>query len=440
MKSGATLWVGAIFIALVAIPLMYRPPDRTRPARTASPLPVATPLGITLQLRTVTGRAARAAGIPVLYSDATGMTLYVSDAGGTQMPSCAADCETRWTPVIAPAGALPTDGFSVLPRADGIRQWALHGAPLYRFTEDKAIGDANGDGVDGRHAAVFRPAAGLRLPDTIDVREIRDAGGAGLVDALGMTLYALDRGAAEPAPCAAGSDCARRWIPLQAPEIAASTGDFTVLAREDGIAQWAYRGQALFKFDGDQQAGDANGIDADPRYRVALIVRFFMPANAAIRRSIELGAILATAQSATLYERDRSAEDENHSFRESHGPPALGRLFGTSTCDEACARTWPPFEAPADARPCGYWDVIKRPDGRRQWAYKGYPLYTYASDRPGEIRGNYTYELGQISDQPTKAGETKAVAVGAGVDPFIPAGGDVAGVGVSALFWHAVVP
>jgi predicted lipoprotein with Yx(FWY)xxD motif len=445
MKSGASGWAGAICVALLAAAGFHWLPHREKRADADSPAPLATPPGITLQLRTVIGRAQRMANRQPVYADARGMTLYFFDEDVAPGKStCNGECAAMWPPAIAPQGATPDGDWSLAPRGDGTRQWAYRGAPLYRFARDEAVGEARGEGTSGWRVAVFHPEAGMALPDAIEVRDIPDAGGAGLVDVQELTLYAFGGDAAHSVPsCAAGSDCARHWAPLEAPQIANARGDFSVIAHDDGITQWAYRHKPLYKFDGDQRAGDANGIGADARFRVALVVRYFMPADAVIRRTVELGTILTTANGATLYERDRPASDEIHIFRESHGPPALGRSFGTATCDEHCAESWSPFTAPAHALPSGYWDVVRRADGRRQWAYKGYALYTYALERPGEIRGNDIYELAQVDDGASVAAESGArrtAAPVAGADPFVPAGGDVAGIGVGAMFWHAVVP
>jgi predicted lipoprotein with Yx(FWY)xxD motif len=443
MKPGATLWVGAVGAALLAAMVTHWLPHRESVADANTPAaPLATPPGITLQLRTVAGRARRAANLPPVYADTDGMTLYSSDEDARLgKPSCSDECAAQWPPAVAAQGASAVGDWSLAARADGTRQWAYRGAPLYKSARDTAVGDAKGDGTPGWHVAVFRPEAGVTLPDAILVREIPDAAGAGLVDSSGMTLYVFDGDAAHSAPsCAGGADCPRHWAPLEAPQIANAQGDFSVIAQDDGITQWAYRHRPLYRYDGDQRAGEANGIGTDARFRVALIVRYFMPADAMIRRTAELGAILTTASGATLYERDRPASDEIHIFRESHGPPALGRSFGTAACDEHCARGRPPFAAPAGALPCGYWDIAGRADGRRQWVYKGYVLYTYASEGPGEIRGNGIYDLAQVSDDTGEGDGATPRAPVAGADPFVPAGGDVAGIGVGALFWHAVVP
>jgi predicted lipoprotein with Yx(FWY)xxD motif len=265
----------------------------------------------------------------------------------------------------------------------------------------------------------------------------------------GLTLYAFDENPAYPvAGCAVGSNCARPWRPFEAGTIANPAGDFTVIARQDGITQWAYRSRPLYLFDGDRKPGEVKGVGVDDRFHVALIRRYFMPADAAIRWITGLGNVLVTRSGATLYERDRvQPGEDNHDFHSDHGPPALGRLYGTSTCAARCAMTWPPYAAPGDAVASGYWDVLTRPDGKKQWAYKGFALYSYSRDRPGEARGNQLYEVVRIGDVGPGEGmgdETHASVQLSERDEAaymkFTAGDNAAGIGVGALFWRAVVP
>ena len=54
---------------------------------------------------------------------------------------------------------------------------------------------------------------------------------------------------------------------------------------------------------------------------------------------------------------------------------------GKSNCTLSCSAAWPPVEAPADAVAVGHWTPIARPDSsRRQWAYKGRPVYVRYHD------------------------------------------------------------
>jgi predicted lipoprotein with Yx(FWY)xxD motif len=54
---------------------------------------------------------------------------------------------------------------------------------------------------------------------------------------------------------------------------------------------------------------------------------------------------------------------------------------GKSMCNGPCATLWPPAAADADAKPEGDMTLITRDDGAKQWAYKGKPVYLYASDK-----------------------------------------------------------
>ncbi|MHB1205230.1 MAG: hypothetical protein ACYCZX_06660 [Rhodospirillaceae bacterium] len=54
----------------------------------------------------------------------------------------------------------------------------------------------------------------------------------------------------------------------------------------------------------------------------------------------------------------------------------------------SCIQYWPPVYASADSKPVGSFTVVDRKDGRKQWAYEGYALYTSILDeQPGDVRG-----------------------------------------------------
>jgi predicted lipoprotein with Yx(FWY)xxD motif len=427
----AALWVGAAYLALLLAARHYGSPQPHPAAAEGPPIPLATPPGITLQSRQSGIKARVATGADVVYADSLGRSLYTYDKDSAGASACTGECAAAWPAALVPSGAGAYEDWTKLARVDGTRQWVFRGAPLYRFAGDLGVGDTKGDGAGGGawHVADFRPTQSLILPDGISAREIDDAGGTGLVDSAGLTLYAFEGNAAHPKPACA-ADCARLWNALAAPQIANPSGDFASVARDDGITQWMYRGKPLYTFSGDVKPGDANGVGVDSRFRPSLIRRFFMPADVAIRRTVELGAILATRGGATLYQRDRVTNEELHPFRTDRGSPALGRAFGTATCDQNCTKTWPPLAAPAAAISTGYWDVVTRADGMRQWAYKGFALYTLAADKPGDTGGNGIYTLAQIGGSP-KSGD---------IDPNALVGGTESGLGVGAMFWHAVVP
>jgi predicted lipoprotein with Yx(FWY)xxD motif len=83
-----------------------------------------------------------------VLTDAKGMTLYTFDKDSKGKSACNGKCAVNWPPLMAAAGAKPGTGYSVVTRADGGKQWAYKGMPLYTWIKDKKPGDVTGDGVN----------------------------------------------------------------------------------------------------------------------------------------------------------------------------------------------------------------------------------------------------------------------------------------------------
>lgn len=99
--------------------------------------------------------------------------------------------------------------------------------------------------------------------------------------------------------------------------------------------------------------------------------------------STSLGKVLVDGQGMTLYAL--SAERG-------------GKFICTSS---ACTAIWHPLNVAAGATPSsevGAITTVRRPDGTTQIAYKGEPLYTFASDQqPGETKGQGFKDVGTWS-------------------------------------------
>jgi predicted lipoprotein with Yx(FWY)xxD motif len=78
-----------------------------------------------------------------------GMTLYVfdKDAGGAS--ACYGDCAAKWPPYLGKSDDALSEGWTLVKRTDDSMQWAYDGKPVYFFVDDKAKGDAAGDGKGG---------------------------------------------------------------------------------------------------------------------------------------------------------------------------------------------------------------------------------------------------------------------------------------------------
>lgn len=54
---------------------------------------------------------------------------------------------------------------------------------------------------------------------------------------------------------------------------------------------------------------------------------------------------------------------------------------GKSVCNGPCASNWPPLYAADDAVATGDYGIVSRDDGKKQWSYKGKPLYHWSKDQ-----------------------------------------------------------
>lgn len=75
----------------------------------------------------------------------------------------------------------------------------------------------------------------------------------------GMTLYTFDKDAASSGKSVCNGPCATNWPPLMAKDGEAAMGDWSILTRDDGAKQWAYRGKPLYFWAKDQKPGDTTG-------------------------------------------------------------------------------------------------------------------------------------------------------------------------------------
>ena len=80
-----------------------------------------------------------------------------------------------------------------------------------------------------------------------------------LTNADGMTLYVFDKDAAGAGKSACNGDCATNWPPLMATAGDKASGDYSIITRDDGSRQWAYKGKPLYRWAKDQKPGDTTG-------------------------------------------------------------------------------------------------------------------------------------------------------------------------------------
>jgi predicted lipoprotein with Yx(FWY)xxD motif len=316
---------------------------------------------------TPVGVVAKKVGAGWVFNDTNGMSLYtyVKDTPGRA--TCLDECAPLWQPVVAASDATVAGDWSLVDRGDGTKQIAHRGMPLYRYAKDPAPGTTFGDGVG---KTWWLAARDIWTPPGIAIS--RGADGRALTDAKGRRLYfnASDKivsGASIKLDSGCDKTCLGNWKPVAAPLAAVASGDWSIVAREDGPRQWAFLGKPLYV-----PVDDGRG--ADRAWQVARLeppppvpggVRYY-PSDG--------GEVAANAEGFTVYAlRARSKVDDT---------PML--------CDADCLRAyWRPVAAAPDAKPVGDWTIEEGFDGVKQWAFKGELLFTHTRDEaPGEIAGS----------------------------------------------------
>jgi predicted lipoprotein with Yx(FWY)xxD motif len=96
----------------------------------------------------------------------------------------------------------------------------------------------------------------------------KDQGGM-LTNANGMTLYVFDNDVAGAGKSACNAECAAKWPPLSAGSYDKGTGDYSIINRDDGTMQWAYKGKPLYLWLKDQKPGDMTGDGVKGVWHVA---------------------------------------------------------------------------------------------------------------------------------------------------------------------------
>jgi predicted lipoprotein with Yx(FWY)xxD motif len=370
-------------------------------SRSADDVPLAVPPGITLVDVSKSGYGARDEFLWRRLGDAQGNPLFTYTLEGhSGKSSCYGDCAKEFPAVLAPSDAVASGDWSLIDRPEG-KQWVFQGQPLYSYAGGEVHEQLvdHGDGTErgfGAHAdpggkgfspkagwrqAVYDPSSSIHTPADIRLESLEAANGYAFVVApTGLPIYFLK---SEPKDTS-------QWTPLYASSLALTVGDFSIARRSDGTHQWAYKGQRLYTYNGDYSGTDINGVTQKDA-RIAMANRFFMPAEFAINVFPTRAPMLTTAKGLAAY--TEAPYHLQYGGRETRGgyhySYAEAKSVGTHGCTAECTRTWRPILAPAGALSSAFWQVVDRPDGSKQWAYKGSALYTYAGDTaPGDIKGN----------------------------------------------------
>ncbi len=327
-----------------------------------------------------------------VFATPEGMTIYKHLPKGKAakqvevIGECIFQCASEWPPLKVAAGAKPVGDFTIIDGEGGIKQWAYKGVALQTFKYDRVPGDTLGDDTydfNGPRVPVGEaawiesgppyeepppaPAPAAALPPGVTV-QLGIGGNRYFADASGFTLYAYE-----------GKDrcigtCLVDWKSFPAGALSRAMGDWTVLTYDDGTRLWSYKGKPIYTYIKDAHTGEA-ALDAkDTRWKALVEYEAPLPTEVAIGQTESGPVYIEKATGKTLY-----YQGFNHR-------PYIYLGFDKSifsNCYNECAKNYPPLLAPANAKPMGEWWLFTRVDGKKQWAYRGLPMYTYAEDVPG---------------------------------------------------------
>ncbi len=75
----------------------------------------------------------------------------------------------------------------------------------------------------------------------------------------GFSLYVFDNDVAGSGQSTCNQACSNIFPPYLAGAKASAKGDFSLIARQDGSKQWAYKGRPLYRFYADDRPGQQGG-------------------------------------------------------------------------------------------------------------------------------------------------------------------------------------
>jgi predicted lipoprotein with Yx(FWY)xxD motif len=140
------LVTGALFAAALLIAACG---GSTPSTAAASPSPSPSPIATGTKIAVATN-----AKLGSILVDDKGISVYLFVADTTKESTCYTSCAAIWPPVLtdgAPQAGTGADAslLGTTTRTDGKVEVTYAGHPLYYFVQDKAAGDANGQGING---------------------------------------------------------------------------------------------------------------------------------------------------------------------------------------------------------------------------------------------------------------------------------------------------
>jgi predicted lipoprotein with Yx(FWY)xxD motif len=126
-----------------------------------------------------------------------------------------------------------------------------------------------GENMKSMHITAFLSIAVLAGCATMGSDAPASVASGVLVGPNKMTLYTFNNDVAASGKSVCNGPCAVNWPPLMASDSAKASGDYSVITRDDGKKQWAFKGKPLYHWIKDSKPGDTTGDGVNGVWRVA---------------------------------------------------------------------------------------------------------------------------------------------------------------------------
>ncbi|WP_316795004.1 hypothetical protein [Pedobacter agri] len=234
-------------------------------------------------------------GFGNILTDQRGFALYffAPDANGTS--TCTGSCESVWPVFYAEDATLPANiniaDITTITRADGKKQTAFKGWPLYYYASDTKSGEVKGDGVGGSWF-VAKSDYSIMLAKTQLVgangknytADTKEGNGISdyLTDAAGRTLYAFTPDTYNVNTYTRADLSNNATWPIFESEIinlpSLINKDLVMQITAVGKKQLTFKGHPLYYFGPDAKRGETKGVSV-PAPGVWPILNLSSPVN-----------------------------------------------------------------------------------------------------------------------------------------------------------------
>jgi predicted lipoprotein with Yx(FWY)xxD motif len=234
----------------------------------------------------------------------------------------------------------------------------------------------------------------------------------------GNVLYASPEDTT-PGVSACIGDCAKTWVPLLAGQDVTPVGYWSVIDRDAGRMQWAFRGKPMYRYVEEMDKPETKSMSSGDYADLGVAKEKTDSENKAAAEEKKLSAEDKVIEQSASARRvpDGQGHEVDGRYVVEIDPTTWMTLPMGITVEEVRAASglvlsttkgrslyyfagdsnalleseiWTPVEAGQAVLPVGDFTIMERADGIYQWAFQDKPLYTYSGDREyGDANGLY---------------------------------------------------